>query len=100
MATTIGVARVGLYFEDTFSLKDKRQTLRSVVQQLRNTFNAAVAETGDLNDMRVGSITVAVVSNSAPHCDEMLQKIIDFIEAKVEIGVVGEIETELIPIGG
>lgn len=99
MATTIGVARVGLYFEDTFSLKDKRQTLRSVVQQVRNTFNAAVAETGDLDDLRVATITAVVVSTSAGHCDEMLQKILRFIEGKVELGVVGEIETELIPIG-
>lgn len=99
MPTTVGIGRATLYFEDTFSLKDKRHTVRSVIQQVRNTFNAAVAETSDLDDMRIGSITFAVVSNSAPHADEMLQKIARFIEARVEMGVLGEIETELIPIG-
>jgi uncharacterized protein YlxP (DUF503 family) len=49
--------------------------------------------------MRIGTITFAVVSNSAPHADEMLQKIVDFIETRVEIGVLGEVETELIPMG-
>jgi uncharacterized protein YlxP (DUF503 family) len=100
MPTTVGIGRVTLYFEDTFSLKDKRQTMRSVIQQARNTFNAAVAETGDLDDMRMGTITFSVVSNSAPHADEMLQKIISFIETRVELGVLGDVETELIPIGG
>jgi uncharacterized protein YlxP (DUF503 family) len=99
MATTIGVGRATLYFEDTFSLKDKRRTIRSLIQHLRNTFNAAFAETSDLDDMRIGTITFAVVSNSAPHADEMLQKIVDFIETRVEIGVLGEVETELIPMG-
>jgi uncharacterized protein len=99
MPTTVGIGRVTLYFEDTFSLKDKRRTLRSVTQLVRNTFNAAVAETSDLDDVRVGTVTIAVVSNSAPHADEMLGKVIGFIESRVEMGVVGEVETELIPIG-
>ncbi|MFM9107790.1 MAG: DUF503 domain-containing protein [Chloroflexota bacterium] len=100
MPTTIGIGRATLYFEDTFSLKDKRHSMRSVIQQVRNRFNAAIAETGDLDDLRAGSLTFAVVSNSAPHADEMLQKIIGFIETRVELGVLGEVETELIPIGG
>ncbi len=99
MAATIGVLRVTLYLEDTFSLKDKRQTVRSVVQQARNKFNAAVAETDDLDDPRTATITVAVVSNSAPHADEMLQSILGFIEGRVEMGVVNEVGTELIPLG-
>ena len=99
MPTTVGIGRVTLYFEDTFSLKDKRRTMRSVTQLVRNTFNAAVAETSDLDDVRIGTITVAVVSNSSPHADEMLQKVVAFIESRVEMGVVGEIATELIPVG-
>jgi len=93
---TIGIGRVTLYLEDTFSLKDKRHVVKSVVAQARNTFNAAIAETGGLDDIRTAELTFAVVSTSAPHADEMLQKIIRFIESKVEMGVVNEIETELI----
>lgn len=99
MATTIGVARVTLYLEETFSIKDKRQVVRSITQRVRNQFNAGIAEVEDLNDVRVATLAVVCVSNSAPHVSEMLATIIRFIEARVELGVVGEIETELIPYG-
>lgn len=99
MAMTVGVARVTLYLEDTFSLKDKRQTVRSITQKVRNQFNAGIAEVADLDDPRAGTLAVVVVSNSAPHAQEMLQTIIAFIERRVELGVLGEIETELIPYG-
>lgn len=99
MATTVGVAHVTLYLEETFSLKDKRHVVRSITQRVRNQFNAGIAEVADLNDPRVATLAVVCVSNSAPHADEMLATIVNFIEARVELGVVGEIETELIPFG-
>jgi uncharacterized protein YlxP (DUF503 family) len=96
---TIGVARVTLYLEDTFSLKDKRQVVRSITQKVRNQFNAGIAEVADLDDARAATLAIVVVSNSANHAQDMLQTIIDFIERRVELGVMGEIETELIPYG-
>lgn len=99
MAMTVGVARVSLYLEETFSLKDKRQVVRSITQKVRNQFNAAIAEVADLDDPRVATIAIVTVSNAAPHAQEMLQTVIDFIERRVELGVMGEVETELIPYG-
>ena len=99
MAMTVGVARLGLYLEGTTSLKDKRSVVRSLVQRVRDRFNVAVAEVADLDDMRAATIAIVCVSNSAPHADEMLQTVIDFVESRVQIGVLGEIETELIPFG-
>ena len=96
---TIGVARVTLYLEGTFSLKDKRQIVRSITQKARNQFNAGIAEVEDLNDDRVATLAVVVVSNDPNHAQEMLQTVIDFIERRVELGVLGEVDTELIPYG-
>jgi uncharacterized protein YlxP (DUF503 family) len=97
MTMTIGAARVTLYIDDSFSLKDKRRVVRSITQRVRNQFNAAIAEVEDLNDQRIATLGIVCVSNSAPHADEMVSKVIDFIERNVEIGVLGEIETEMIP---
>jgi uncharacterized protein len=99
VATTVGVARISLYLEGSFSLKDKRHVVRSIVQRVRNQFNVSIAEVGDLNDMRVASLAAVCVSNSSPHVDEMLAKVIGFIERNVEFGVLGEVDTELIHIG-
>jgi uncharacterized protein YlxP (DUF503 family) len=97
MAITIGVARVGLHLADGFSLKDKRRIVRSITQRVRNQYNVGIAEVEDLNDIRVATLALTCVSNSAPHADEMLARVIAFIESRVEQGVVEEIETELIP---
>jgi uncharacterized protein len=97
MTMTIGVARVTLLFESTNSLKDKRQVLRSITKRVQNQFNVAIAEVEDLNDIRMATLGLTCVSNSAPHADEMLAKAISFIERNVELGVLGDIETELIP---
>lgn len=97
MTITIGVARVGLHLGDGFSLKDKRRVVRSITQRVRNQYNVGIAEVEDLNDIRVATLALTCVSNSAPHADEMLARVIAFIENRVEQGVVAEIETELIP---
>ena len=99
MAMTVGVARVALYLEDTFSLKDKRQVVRSITQRARNQFNAGISEVADLDDPRVATLAIVVVSNEASHAQAMLQTIVGFIERRVELGVLGEVETELIPYG-
>jgi len=99
MAMTVGVARLGFYLEGTRSLKDKRSIVIPVVRRVRDKFNVGISEIEDLDDMRVATLAVVCVSNSAPHVDEMLATVIAFIETRVEIGVLREIETELIPFG-
>ena len=98
MATTVGVAHIGLRLEGSMSLKDKRHVVRSLIDRVRNTFNVAIAETEDLDDMRYATLTVVCVSNSAPHCDQMLATVTDFIERNVEAGVLDERSTELFPV--
>jgi uncharacterized protein YlxP (DUF503 family) len=65
MASTIGVAHITLYLDDSFSLKDKRQVVRSITARVRDKFNAGIAEVADLNDMRVATLGVVCISNQA-----------------------------------
>ncbi len=94
---TVGVARVTLLLEASHSLKDKRQVVRSITKRVQNQFNVAIAEVESLDDMRMATLGVTCISNSAPHCDAMLANVIAFIERNVEFGALGEIDTELIP---
>ena len=95
---TVGVARVTLHLEGSQSLKDKRHVVRSLTARVQNKFNAAIAEIEDLDDMRIATLGVTTLSNNAAHVDQMLANVIDFIERNVELGVLAEIETELIPV--
>lgn len=98
MTMTIGVARLTLYLDGSQSLKDKRQVVRSLTKRVQNQFNAAIAEVEDLDDMRVATLGVTTISNSSAHVEQMLATVIAFIERNVEMGSLGEIETELIPM--
>lgn len=97
MSATVGSARVTLFFESTFSLKDKRGEVKRITSRISNQFNCAIAEIEDLDDMRVATLGVVVLSTSADHASQMLNTIIDRLEDLLEISTLGEIETELCP---
>ena len=94
----VGVCTIRLRLPDNFSLKDKRQVLRSVTSRIRNTFNVSVAE-GDDNDLwQATTIGISVVSNDKRHTDEVLSKVVNFITAsRFEMEVL-DCQTEIIPI--
>lgn len=93
----LGQAVVTIYFEQTFSLKDKRREVKSVVHRVQARFNCAIAEVADLEDMRVATLGIAVLSTAAPHADQMLQTIIAFIDRNLDIGVLSEVSTSIDP---
>ena len=97
MSATIGKARVTLYFASTFSLKEKRGEVKSVIRRIQNQFNAAIAEIEDLDDVRAATLGIAVVSTSATHAAQMLDAIIAALERLLDLSVLGEVETEMIP---
>lgn len=91
----IGAARITLYLPAAMSLKEKRRVVKSVIERARHRFNAAISEVEDLDDLRVATIGIAVVSNDSRHADEMLQVIISFFERDAAADL-GEVETEVL----
>lgn len=94
---TIGVAQITLYLPAAESLKDKRRVVKSLIQRAHNRFNVSMAEVADLDDRRVATLGVTCVSNSGAHCQDVLASVIAFVDGNVELGSMGEVETELIP---
>ncbi len=76
----IGVCRLTLRLPESGSLKDKRMVVRSLTTRLRNTFNVAVAEVGDLDRWQIATIGVTCVSNDARHAREQLDKVVAFVQ--------------------
>lgn len=72
---------VQVYIGDSQSLKDKRQVINSLKERIRNRFNVSIAEVGDHELWQRSALGVAVVSTTVQHCDEVLSKIVNFIEA-------------------
>ncbi len=93
----IAVVRVRLRLPSR-TLKEKRSIVKSVVERLRNRFNASIAELDDLDSPTVGTIGAAVLSNDGRHADEQAQAIVAAIEDWRLDAEVIEVETEIIDL--
>jgi len=94
----VGVLRIRLRLPENGDLKGKRQVIKSIMARVQNKFNVAVAETDDLDSWQTATIGVVCVSNNSRHNNEVLSKVIDFIEhSHFEMELV-DYEIELLPI--
>lgn len=94
---TIALLRIRLRLPSR-TLKEKRAIVKSVVERLRNRFNASVAESNDLDTPGIASIAAAVISNDSRHADEQAQEIAATIEGWRLDAEVLDIEIELISV--
>jgi hypothetical protein len=93
--TSIGVVHVRLRLPSR-TLKEKRAIVKSVVERLRERFNASVAEVEELDDPGYATIAAACISNDHRHAGAQLQEIARVIEEWRLDAEVLEIETEII----
>ena len=96
MSAVVCVLRIELALFESASLKDKRAVVRRVRDRVRNKFNAAVAEVGDLDDPAAASLVFVTVSNSEAHSHAAAQSIGRFIERLAIDAEVVVVETEMI----
>ena len=76
----LGVCRIMLHLPDSGSLKDKRQVARSLSARIRNQFNVAVAEVEDQELWQRLTLAVCCVSTDSAHANEMVSKVVAFVE--------------------
>ena len=98
MAMHVGIARVALHLAGNSSLKGKRMVVRSVAQRVRNRFNVAVAEIDTQDAWQVATLGIVCLSDDPRHSNEVLSKVIDFIESERLDAEVGAVEMELIVV--
>ncbi|MHB9035355.1 MAG: DUF503 domain-containing protein [Armatimonadota bacterium] len=77
----IGILTVDLSVPGSDSLKDKRQVIKSLLDSIRNKFNASAAEVGHLDSHRRAEVAFVCVSNEQALVNRMLNKILDQIES-------------------
>jgi uncharacterized protein YlxP (DUF503 family) len=75
----VGLLTVTIHLQGIDSLKGKRGIVKSVVERLRNRFNASVSQVGAQDSKQLAIIGVSVVTNEGSHLDEQLDKIVNFI---------------------
>ena len=76
----VGVGRVNLRIPENMDLKGKRQVLKSITSRVRNKFDVAVAEVDDNDMWQLAAIGFCCISNNKRHSNEVLSRVVHFIE--------------------
>jgi len=69
-----------IFLHDNFSLKGKRQVLRSIVQRARKRFNISISEVEDQDLWQKSVLGICAVGNDRQHINSILDRVIHFIE--------------------
>ena len=79
------------------SLKDKRRVIKSLIERLKSRYNISIAEVGLNESWQTSIIGLAYVSNDGRRAQEILSKIIDFIDKDSRLEIIEE-TSELIKL--
>jgi len=73
----IGILQVELRIEGADSLKDKRKVVASLKDRLHRGHQVSVAEVDTQDIHRTATLGMAVVSTAVPHCQSILDGILN-----------------------
>ena len=94
----VGVQRLVLQIPGARSLKDRRQVVRSFKDRVQARLRISVAEIGHLDRPSHAVVAMAVVSNEAAVCDEILAKAA-MMASTLGNAVLTDRATEIVPFG-
>ena len=84
----VGLLEIDLYLPECTSLKEKRGILKSLKDRVRSRFNVSIAET-DNNDLwQRAQLGIAVITNHSYLANEVLSKVIKFIELERRVQLI------------
>lgn len=72
---------------DSFSLKDKRSIIKSILKKMHNRYNASLAEVGFQDMINQSQLAVAVASQSRVIAQQTVEMIIRDIENLYEVEI-------------
>lgn len=94
----IGVCKVRLHLPENHSLKGKRSVVKSIIARVKNNYSVSIAEIEDQDLWQIITLGVICVSNSSSRANEVISKVITFIEnSRMEAELV-DYETEIVHV--
>ena len=75
----VALCRISLRLHGTQSLKEKRRISQSLITRVRSKFNVAIAEVEDNDRLHWLTLGVSYVSNDARHANEVISKLVDYV---------------------
>jgi uncharacterized protein YlxP (DUF503 family) len=94
----VGVGRVVIQLPGARSLKDRRRVVKSLKDRLRAKLPVSVAEVGDLEQLQVATLGIAVISNETERCHEILAAALRMARVLPD-AVLADVRTEVVSFG-
>jgi uncharacterized protein YlxP (DUF503 family) len=94
----VGVLRFTLEIVGARTLKEKRSVVRSMKERAQAKFKISIAEISDLDNPRYATFGVAVVSNSATVCDQVMASVAS-MAGTLKDAVLTDRATEIVSFG-
>jgi uncharacterized protein len=88
----VGTGLITLRLHDCRSLKAKRKVVKSMINRLRNNFNASVSEVGSNDIYQKAEIGFSLVGNDAGLINSKIDKLFNLAE---DIGLAEIVDTEM-----
>jgi len=88
----IGYGIIKFRLHDCHSLKGKRRVVKSIISNLRNNFNASVAEVASNDHHQRAEIGFALVGNNRALINSKIDKLINLTD---DLGIAEIIDTEM-----
>lgn len=92
----IGVCTMQLSIPVAFSLKEKRQVVKSIIARVRNEFNVAINEVDDQDLWQSAVLGIACVSTSSGYAHGQLEAVLKFIDKIRPDCPIGAYEIEML----
>jgi uncharacterized protein YlxP (DUF503 family) len=94
----IGVCKIDLRIPENETLKGKRMVVQSIIARVRDKFHVSIAEVENGDKWQIATIVVCCVSNDNRHTNEVISRIVDYIETtRLDVEVLN-CETEFISV--
>ncbi len=88
----VGIGMITFRLHDCHSLKEKRRIVKAVISQLRNHFNASVAEVADNDRHQRAVVGFSLVGNDKALINSKIDKMFNLAE---ELGLAEVIDSEM-----
>lgn len=91
----VGQCTIDLHIANSRSLKEKRRVIKSIKEKIRNRFNVAVCEYGDLSLWQRSQLGVVACGNDRIKVDSTIKMVISFVEREHSVALLNIEQSEI-----
>lgn len=84
----IGIIKIEIFISYAQSLKEKRQVIKKIVDNVRNKFSVSVAEVDKGDLWQRSTIGISLVSGDKRFLESLLDKIVYYIETNFDCTII------------